>query len=100
MSCCKRTPGGVCEHDLEIEREKRKFRLAQLEHDLKRPGNDTWNIERIQKEISSLESIPEDASKCHICPACKKILPNEITHKYERDICGYHSHEYSCNNKI
>ena len=96
MSCCKRYSGGLCNHDLELEREKRKLIIAQLTYDLGRPGNTMYDIQRIQKEIDALPLIPDDPSKCHLCPACKKILPNELTHQYRRDVCGFEETYYDC----
>ena len=92
MSCCKRVPGGVCEHDREEQRKRFGLQEAQIRHDMQRPGITRWELEALEEKLNNLPS-PE---RVHMCPKCKCILPETEDHAHTHDGSQGEYTYYSC----
>jgi hypothetical protein len=92
MSCCKRVPGGVCEHDREERRARFRLAEARILYDMKRPGITDWEVKELEKKLQNLPS-PE---RCHYCQNCKYVLDENEVHEKIYDGAFGESAYYSC----
>lgn len=89
MSCCKRIEG-ACVHDEQEARRYNDLKIAQLKHDLKRPGISTWDEEDIEKKIALL------SKPLKLCPNCCQPLGDEVHARSHDGAFGDYTY-YTCN---
>lgn len=77
MSCCKRIEG-ACVHDEQEAKHDNDLKIAQLKHDLKRPGISTWEEEEIEKKIALL------LKPLKLCPNCCRPVDEDRERSHAR----------------
>jgi hypothetical protein len=92
MSCCKRAPGGICDHDRAERRERANLQRAQILHDMKRPGITAFELETLQRNLKEVDAELPSVKTAQICPNCNKFI--EKGHSHESTAGGYEY--YTC----